>query len=101
MRGSGTHPQQNGGEALLRDILIRYTPQTPGWASGWYTPTPYPAGQAVTYHSPRSDEWPRKFKDAYEFFTGDGPTQKFDPKFLGPVMLDEPPRVEETANADD
>src|SRR5678809_765328 len=55
-------PQQNGGESLLRDILSRYTPQAPGWASGWYTPTPYPAGQAVTYHSPRNDEWPRKFK---------------------------------------
>ncbi len=91
-------PQGNGDVAPL---LARYTPQTPGWASGVYTPTPYPAGECVTYHSPRDHEWPRKFKDAYEFSTGQGPTQPFAPGYPGPVMLDDPPRVEETADADD
>lgn len=94
-------PQQNGGLDLLNAILAIYTPRTPGWSSGWYTPTPYPAGQAVTYHSPRDDEWPRKFKDAFEFSTGQGPTQPFAPGFAGPVMLDEPPQVEQTLSADD
>lgn len=94
-------PQQNGGLDLLNAILAIYTPQTPGWASGWYTPTPYPAGQSLTYHSPRDAEWPRKFKDAFEFSTGQGPTQPFAPGFAGPVMLDEPPQVEQTLSADD
>jgi hypothetical protein len=94
-------PQQNGGLTLLQEILRRYTPKTPGWSSGWYTPTPYPAGPSLTYHSPRDNEWSRKFKDAYEFFTGVGPEQQFSPAYMGPVMLDEPPRVEETAVADD
>jgi hypothetical protein len=94
-------PQQNGGVDLLNAILTLYTPQTPGWASGWYDPTPDPRGPALTYHSPRNDEWPRKFKDAYEFNIGSGPTQPFSPAFTGPVMLDEPPRVEETPVPDD
>lgn len=94
-------PQQNGGLDLLNAVLASYTPTTPGWASGWYTPTPYPAGQSITYHSPRDGEWPRKFKDAYEFGTGQGPTQGFAPGFAGPVMLDEPPQVEQTLSADD
>lgn len=94
-------PQQNGGNDLLAAVLSRYTPKTPGWASGCYTATPYPAGQSVTYHSPRDNEWPRKFKDAYEFSTGAGPTQPFTPGFHGPVHLDEPPQVEVTAVPDD
>jgi hypothetical protein len=61
-------------------------------------PIPQPC---LTHHSPRDNEWPRKFKDAYEFSTGAGPEQPFSPSFPGPVMLDEPPRVEETAAPDD
>jgi hypothetical protein len=94
-------PQQNGGQDLLNAVLSAYRPQTLGWSSGWYQPTPYPSGQSVTYHSPRDGEWPRKFKDAYEFSTGQGPTQGFAPGFAGPVMLDEPPQVEQTLSADD
>ncbi len=91
-------PQQNGDVAPL---LARYTPQTPGWASGVYTPTPYPAGQSVTYHSPRKDAWSRCTKDAIEFRDGSGPTEKFQPGYLGPVMLDEPPQVEQTIRDQD
>jgi hypothetical protein len=94
-------PQQNGGNDLVDALLRIYTPRTPGWSSGVYIQTPYPAGQALTYHSPRDNEWPRKFKDAYEFSTGQGPTVPFSPGYPGPVMLDEPPRVEETLDADD
>jgi len=94
-------PMQNGGLDLLNAVLARYTPRTPGWSTGWYAPTPYPAGPSVTYHSPRDGEWPRKFKDAFEFSTGQGPAMPFVPGFHGPVMLDEPPRVEETAVPDD
>jgi hypothetical protein len=94
-------PQGNGGNDLSKQILARYTPHTPGWSSGVYDPIPYPAGQSMTHHSPRDNEWPRKFKDAYEFSTGAGPTQPFSPGYKGPVMLDEPPRVEETASPDD
>lgn len=116
-------PQQNGGNDLVEAVLERYTPRTPGWASGVYTLTPYtsvvqtgttPEGQAIygktsraragasmTYHSPRKDEWPRCFKDAYEFSTGQGPNAPFAPGYHGPVMLDEPPRMEETAVPED
>lgn len=94
-------PQQNGGYDLVAAVLARYTPRTPGWATGVYAPTPYPAGQSLTYHSPRDGEWPRKFKDAYEFSTGQGPTVPFVPGYHGPVMLDEPPQVEVTAAPDD
>lgn len=95
-------PWQNGGYDLLSAILQIYRPQTPGWASGANPPpTSPPAGEAITYHSPRKDEWPRCFKDAYEFETGQGPNAPFAPGYPGPVMLDEPPRVEETLSADD
>jgi hypothetical protein len=76
-------------------LLSRYTPQTPGWSSG-LAPLPYPAGQSLTQHTDRKEEWPRCFKDAYEFYTGAGPSQPFSPPFKGPVMLDEPPQVEQT-----
>jgi hypothetical protein len=89
-------PQQNGGHELVAEILRRYTPLTPGWSSGCYEPTPYPAGPSASYHSPRKDEWSRCFKDAWEFHDGSGPSQKFSPPFLGPVLLDEPPQVEQT-----
>lgn len=84
----------------LQELLDRYTPQAL-WSSGQYDPTPYPAGRFVTHHSARDDEWPRKFKDAHEFSDGRGPTQPFSPPFLGPIVLDEPPQVERTADADD
>jgi hypothetical protein len=89
-------PQQNGGNDLVAEILRLYSPQTPGWASGVYDQTPYPAGPSMTYHSPRKDEWSRCFKDAYEFATGAGPNIVFAPVYPGPVMLDEPPQVEQT-----
>lgn len=89
-------PQQNGGNDLVAQILRLYTPKTPGWASGVYDQTPYPAGPSMTYHSPRKDEWSRCFKDAYEFSTGAGPNIVFGPTYQGPVMLDEPPQVEQT-----
>ena len=81
----------------LADILARYTPHTPGWASGHYGPTPpYPAGQSITTHTDRKPEWPRCFKDANEFADGRGPYVPFSPPFTGPIMLDEPPQVEQT-----
>ncbi len=89
-------PQQNGGHDLVREILARYTPRTPGWSSGCYEPVPSPTGPSVSYHSPRKDEWSRCFKDAWEFHEGSGPSQPFQPPFTGPVMLDEPPQVEQT-----
>lgn len=89
-------PHQNGGNNLVAAILQRYTPRTPGWASGVYDQTPYPAGQAMTYHSPRKPEWPRCFKDAFEYSTGQGPNTVFVPGYHGPVMLDEPPQIEAT-----
>ena len=87
-------PQVNGIDMLA--VLGRYTPRSVPWASGVYEPTPYPAGPCLTYHSPRKDEWSRCAKDAYKFYTGDGPTEKFTPPYHGPVMLDEPPQVEQT-----
>lgn len=111
-------PQQNGGHDLVQRILELYTPRTPGWMSGCYDPTPYTltvqtgtdpngnpilsrssnakAGNAMTYHSPRKDEWSRCFKDAFEFSTGQGPNCQFSPGYPGAVMLDEPPQVEQT-----
>ncbi len=89
-------PQQNGGNDLVADLIRLWPPMTPGWASGVYDPTPYPAGQAMTYHSPRKDEWSRCTKDAYEYSTGQGPNVVFAPGYPGPVMLDEPPQVEAT-----
>lgn len=90
-------PQQNGGNDLVAEVLRRYMPRTPGWASGVYDQTPYPAGPSMTYHSPRKDEWPRCFKDAFEYSTGQGPNVQFSPSYHGPVMLDEPPQMEVTA----
>jgi hypothetical protein len=78
-------------------ILARYTPQTPGWASGLYGPdAPYPAGQSLTDHTARKAAWSRVTKDAYEYQTGDGPWVPFQPPYTGPIMLDEPPQVEQT-----
>lgn len=85
----------------IEALLARYAPRTPGWASGRYDQTPWPAGQSVTTHTDRKDEWPRCFKDAFEFDTGQGPYVGFVPGFHGPIMLDEPPQVERTAVADD
>jgi len=84
----------------LQEILDLYRPRAL-WSSGQYNPIPYPAGLWVNHHSGRDSEWPRKFKDAYEFHTGAGPTQVFTPTFSGPVMLDEPPQVEATPSPDD
>lgn len=111
-------PQQNGGHDLVRDILNRYTPQTPGWSSGVYDPTPYTdvevvgqdehgrdiykalpaarAGRSMSYHSPRKAEWSRCFKDVYEYFVGSGPNAQFSPTYIEPCYLDEPPQVEQT-----
>lgn len=89
-------PQQNGGNDLVGNLINRYKPRTPGWMSGVYDQTPYPAGPAMTYHSPRKDEWSRCFKDAYEYSTGQGPNTVFAPGYPGPVMQDEPPQVEQT-----
>lgn len=93
-------PQQNGGHELVDQLLELYTPRSPGWSSGVYDPTPYtPGGRvglSVSYHSPRKSEWSRCFKDAYEYQTGQGPNQPFAPGWPGPVMLDEPPQVEQT-----
>ncbi len=116
-------PQQNGGNDLVGEILKRYTPRTPGWASGVYDQTPYThvaqigttpegrpiygttaasrVGPAMTYHSPRKDDWPRCFKDVFEYSTGQGPNVPFVPGYRGPVMLDEPPQMEVTAVTDD
>jgi hypothetical protein len=89
-------PQVNGGNQVVSELLDRYTPRTPGWASGVYEPTPDPRGPSLTYHPPRKPEWSRCFKDAIEFQSGSGPTQGFQPSFSGPVHLDEPPQVEQT-----
>lgn len=94
-------PQQNGGNDLVETLIRQWPPLTPGWASGVYDQTPYPAGPAMTYHSPRKDEWSRCFKDAYEYSTGDGPNVRFVPGYHGPVMLDEPPQVEQTIRDQD
>ncbi len=89
-------PQQNGGNDLVATLIRQWPPRTPGWASGVYDQTPYPAGPAMTYHSPRKDEWSRCTKDAYEYSTGQGPNVVFAPGYPGAVMLDEPPQVEQT-----
>ncbi len=111
-------PQQNGGHALVEQVLSLYTPRTSGWATGCYDPTPYTSvvvigqtddgrpiyaptdgariGQVMTLHTTRKDEWSRLFKDGYECGTGQGPSVVFTPGFAGPVMLDEPPQVEQT-----
>jgi hypothetical protein len=90
-------PWQNGGYELLDAILATYLPMTPGWASGANPPPTSPhQGEAITYHSPRKAEWSRCFKDAWEFHEGSGPNAPFSPPFRGPVMLDEPPQVEQT-----
>lgn len=111
-------PQQNPNLDTLHEVLSRYRPRTPGWASGAYTLTPYTkivqvgtnskgdpiyaatsdaiAGESMTDHSDRKYEWSRCFKDPEEFRQGSGPSAEFSPKFLKPVMLDEPPQVEQT-----
>lgn len=98
-------PQGNGGNDLVDAILAIYTPRTSGWSTGVYDPTPYTPsgrrGQSLNYHSPRKAEWSRCAKDAIEYNGGDGPNQKFDPPWNGPVMLDEPPRMEENRSEDD
>lgn len=88
-------PQQNGGNALVGEVLRRYTPRTSGWSSGVYDQTPYTdvvqigvddkgnpimgstsqarVGPAMGYHSPRKDEWSRCTKDAIEYGSGVGP----------------------------
>lgn len=110
-------PQQNGGHDLVQQVLDLYQPRTPGWSLGAYDPTPYlkivqtgttpegrpiyarsggASGQSMDYHSPRKHEWSRCTKDAYEFGTGQGPNDQFSPGYVGPVMLSEPPQVEQT-----
>lgn len=94
-------PQQNGGNDLVYELIKAYPPRTPGWASGVYDPTPYPAGQSMTYHSPRKDEWSRCTKDSIEYASGSGPNTSFSPGYPGPVMLDEPPQFEQTIRDQD
>jgi hypothetical protein len=116
--GGYNEPQQNGGNDLVGQLIRAYTPQTPGWASGVYDPTPHSdvvvtgytaegnpiyaatnasrVGTSMTYHSPRKDEWSRCTKDDIEFNSGQGPNAQFSPGYPGPVMLDEPPQIEQT-----
>jgi hypothetical protein len=77
-------------------VVSRYWPRSPGWSTGQYDPLPAPGGESLTYHSPRKDAWARCFKDAWEIHEGAGPAYPFSPPFRGPVMLDEPPQVEQT-----
>jgi hypothetical protein len=65
------------------------------YATGDYSDEIKARGQYITHHSGRDSEWARKFKDAYEMFTGAGPHQVMDP-FHGPVILDEPIRADDT-----
>jgi hypothetical protein len=85
----------------VSELLKRYTPATRFWASGQYDPSPYPAGTYTTDHPPRDVEWPRKFKGAIELRDGTGPWAPFTPGYRGPVLLDEPIRLEDTTSNED
>lgn len=74
---------------------------TPLASSGQYNPSPYPARSWVNDHPPRDDEFARKAKGAIEFGDGSGPYAPFAPPWRGPVVLDEPKRIDEGGTADD
>jgi hypothetical protein len=70
-------------------------------ASGQYEPTPHPGRGWCNDHPPRDAEFCRKFKGAWEFWDGSGPYTTFQPPWKGPVVLDEPERVERAGTDDD
>lgn len=84
----------------LAAIVQRFTPVTLA-SSGQYDPSPYPARQWVNDHPPRDNEFARKFKGSIEYGDGSGPYAPFSPPWPGPVVLDEPKRIEEGGTTDD
>lgn len=91
-------PQVNG---IPIDLLVqRFTPRTLA-SSGQYDPSPYPARSWVNDHPPRDAEFCRKFKGSIEYADGSGPYAPFSPPWRGPVVLDEPARIESMGTPDD
>lgn len=81
-------------------IAANFTPMTLA-GSGQYDPTPYPGRVYGNDHTPRDDEHVRKFKAGYEYYEGSGPYAPFSPPFRGPILLDEPARIEAQDTPDD
>lgn len=84
----------------LDAIVQRFTPKTLA-ATGQYDPSPYPARQWVNDHPPRDNEFARKFKGSIEYADGSGPYAPFSPPWPGPVVIDEPKRIDEGGTTDD
>lgn len=84
----------------LNEILARYTPRSL-WTTGQYGADVYPQGRWLNDHPPRDDQFARKFKGAWEYHEGDGPEAPFSPPWKGPVVFDEPKRLEDAATPDD
>jgi hypothetical protein len=94
----GNEPPVNGID--VDELARRYTPRTL-WTHGGYDPFPTASSKWVNDHPPRDDQFARKFKGGYEYFKGEGPYVPFQPPFTGPVILDEPERMERRGTPDD
>lgn len=84
----------------IEALVAGFTPRTLA-SSGQYDPTPYPARRWLNDHPPRDDEFARKFKGGQEYAEGSGPYAPFTPPWRGPVVLDEPKRVDEGGTPDE
>lgn len=91
-------PMVNG--IPLAEVLALYTPRNL-WTTGQYGADVYPQGRWLNDHPPRDDEFARKFKGAMEYFDGSGPERPFSPPWKGPVVFDEPKRVDDASSPDD
>lgn len=78
--------------AALRDVL-----DASGflYASGDYEESSSAFGGYLVAHTARDDEWPRRAHDALDYYQGGGPNDPSDPPHRVPIVLDEPPKLQD------
>jgi hypothetical protein len=85
----GNEPETNKN---IQTTALRAACEASGYlfSSGNYENSAHYFGSYLTDHSPRDGEWPRKAKNAREYYDGGGPNAPTDPAHHVPIVEDEP-----------